>query len=47
MTITRIKKRNGFVVEFDRGRIERAVQKAFNASGVIVDAHFFLHSPKK
>ncbi|MBI4272895.1 ribonucleoside-diphosphate reductase subunit alpha [Candidatus Uhrbacteria bacterium] len=41
MPISRIKKRNGSVVEFDRDRIDRAVQKAFNAIGIIVDSHFF------
>lgn len=41
MLITRVKKRNGSVVEFDRYRIERAVQQAFTALGIILDSHFF------
>ncbi len=34
MVIDRIKKRNGIVVEFDRSRIERAMEKAFVATSV-------------
>ncbi|MBI2483758.1 ribonucleoside-diphosphate reductase subunit alpha [Candidatus Uhrbacteria bacterium] len=41
MALTKIKKRNGSIVEFDRYRIESAVQKAFNACGIIVDSSFF------
>ncbi|MBI4250110.1 ribonucleoside-diphosphate reductase subunit alpha [Candidatus Uhrbacteria bacterium] len=41
MALTKIKKRNGSIVEFDRIRIESAVQKAFNACGIIVDSSFF------
>lgn len=41
MALTKIKKRNGSIVEFDRNRIESAVQKAFNACGIIVDSNFF------
>jgi len=41
MALTKIKKRNGSIVEFDRDRIESAVQKAFNACGIIVDSGFF------
>ncbi len=36
MAIEKIKKRNGSVVDFDRVRIERAMEKAFGASGVAV-----------
>ena len=36
MAIDKIKKRNGSIVDFDRIRIQRAMEKAFNATGVTV-----------
>lgn len=41
MRVTKIKKRNGSVVDFDRGRIETAMQKAFAAVGVNTGDNFF------
>ncbi|PIS04726.1 MAG: ribonucleoside-diphosphate reductase subunit alpha [Candidatus Buchananbacteria bacterium CG10_big_fil_rev_8_21_14_0_10_42_9] len=37
MPITKIKKRNGTIVDFDRSRIESAIAKAFNAASVKVE----------
>jgi ribonucleoside-diphosphate reductase alpha chain len=41
MEITKIKKRNGTVVDFDRVRIERAIEKACTATGVSVAPGFY------
>ena len=41
MEITKIRKRNGAVVEFDRVRIERAIEKACGATGVTVSTEFY------
>ncbi|MBI4253320.1 ribonucleoside-diphosphate reductase subunit alpha [Candidatus Uhrbacteria bacterium] len=41
MHVIKIKKRNGRVVDFDRGRIEKAMQKAFGAVGVNTGENFF------
>lgn len=38
MPITKIKKRNGAIVDFDRSRIEAAIRKAFEATGVSFEA---------
>lgn len=41
MEITKVKKRNGSVVDFDRIRIERAIEKACVATGVTVSTEFY------
>ena len=41
MEITKVKKRNGSVVDFDRIRIERAIEKACDATGVTVSTEFY------
>ncbi len=41
MEITKIKKRNGSIVDFDRTRIEHAIEKACDATGVTVATEFF------
>lgn len=41
MRVTKIKKRNGSIVDFDRVRIETAMQKAFGAAGVNTGENFF------
>jgi ribonucleoside-diphosphate reductase alpha chain len=41
MEITKIKKRNGTIVDFDRTRIERAIEKACVATGVAVSSEFY------
>ncbi|MDP2630633.1 MAG: ribonucleoside-diphosphate reductase subunit alpha [Candidatus Uhrbacteria bacterium] len=41
MSVTKIKKRNGSIVDFDRVRIETAMKKAFDALGVKTTENFF------
>jgi len=41
MEISKIKKRNGTIVDFDRVRIERAIEKACVATGVTVSSEFY------
>jgi len=41
MEITKIKKRNGTVVDFDRVRIEKAIEKACVATGASVPSDFY------
>jgi ribonucleoside-diphosphate reductase alpha chain len=41
MEITKVKKRNGTVVDFDRVRIERAIEKACVATQVAVSSEFY------
>ena len=41
MSVTKIKKRNGSIVDFDRVRIETAMKKAFDALGVKQAENFF------
>ncbi|HXS09362.1 MAG TPA: ribonucleoside-diphosphate reductase subunit alpha [Candidatus Krumholzibacteria bacterium] len=41
MEITKVKKRNGAVVDFDRHRIERAIEKACVATAVSVSSEFY------
>ncbi|MDH3198579.1 MAG: ATP cone domain-containing protein, partial [Candidatus Krumholzibacteria bacterium] len=41
MEITKVKKRNGAVVDFDRVRIERAIEKACAATDTGVSTEFF------
>jgi ribonucleoside-diphosphate reductase alpha chain len=41
MEITKVKKRNGSVVDFDRARIERAIEKACVATAVTVSSEFY------
>ena len=41
MEISKIKKRNGTIVDFDRIRIERAIEKACVATGVTVSSEFY------
>ena len=41
MEITKIKKRNGSIVDFDRTRIEHAIEKACVATGVTVASEFY------
>jgi ribonucleoside-diphosphate reductase alpha chain len=41
MSVIKIKKRNGAIVEFDRVRIETAMKKAFGAIGVKTPENFF------
>ncbi|MDH5627808.1 MAG: ATP cone domain-containing protein, partial [Candidatus Krumholzibacteria bacterium] len=41
MEITKVKKRNGSVVDFDRIRIERAIEKACTATDVAVSSEFY------
>lgn len=41
MRVTKIKKRNGSIVDFDRGRIETAMYKAFGAAGINTGENFF------
>ena len=41
LRVIKVKKRNGNIVDFDRGRIERAMQKAFGAVGVNTGENFF------
>jgi hypothetical protein len=41
MEITKIKNRDDAVVEFDRARIERAIEKACAATGVAVCSQFY------
>lgn len=41
MEITKIRKRNGAIVDFDRGRIERAIEKACAATGAAVSTEFY------
>ena len=41
MEITKVKKRNGSVVDFDRIRIERAIEKACVATNVAVSSEFY------
>ncbi|MBI4239509.1 ribonucleoside-diphosphate reductase subunit alpha [Candidatus Uhrbacteria bacterium] len=41
MPLSKIKKRNGSVVDFDRNRIEIAIQKAFEAQNVRIHEGFF------
>jgi hypothetical protein len=41
MEITKVKKRNGAVVDFDRHRIERAIEKACVATAVTVSSEFY------
>ena len=41
MEITKVKKRNETVVDFDRARIEKAIEKACAVTGVAVCSQFF------
>lgn len=41
MEITKVKERNETVVDFDRARIERAIEKACAVTGVAVCSQFF------
>lgn len=41
LRVIKVKKRNGSIVDFDRGRIERAMQKAFAAVSVNTGENFF------
>ena len=41
MEISKIKKRNGTIVDFDRNRIERAIEKACVATGATVASEFY------
>lgn len=41
MEITKVKNRNDAVVEFDRARIEKAIEKACTKTGVAVCSQFY------
>jgi len=41
MEISKVKKRNGSIVDFDRARIENAIEKACVATGVAVASEFY------
>ena len=41
MEISKIKKRNGSIVDFDRNRIEHAIEKACIATGATVVSEFY------